>query len=117
MNHPTLDRDVAEAIYKLLGHTYETEKSWCIAKDGDFGCYEPLDISSYEDEYLSNYKEVIPALDFSETIRILPKIGEKKEWSENGLWGTADDLARDYMLAPTPEQGMKEVSNYLRKIL
>jgi hypothetical protein len=110
MNHSTLDRDVAEAIYKLLG--------W-------------LDVAKHYGKHRGGYKAhstdpmshscrrngCIPLPDFSETIRLIPRIAEKLEWSENGLWGTADDLARGYMLAPSPDQGMKEVSNYLREML
>ena len=114
---PTLDRDVAEAIYKLVGE-YETE--WILdSAPCDVPACNCPDTHSMKvrlDDVFP-HPGFIPLPSFSETIRIIPRIAEKLEWSENGLWGTADDLARDYMLAPSPEQGMKEVSNYLRKIL
>lgn len=107
MNHPTLDRDVAEAIYKLLGDTYETA-AWHETPD-DRDPHRP--------------HERIPLPSFSETIRLLPKIGERKGWygrtGEDALmiWNIVSDCAHRYVAAPSPDQGMKEVSNYLRKIL
>lgn len=119
MNHSTLDRDVAEAIYKLLG--------W-------------LDVAKHYGKHRGGYKAhstdpmshscrrngCIPLPDFSETIRLLPKIGEKKGWGMNNEYQGDEEPMREYyakelsiiyMDAPSPFEGMAQVSAYLRKIL
>jgi len=110
---PTLDRDVAEAIYELLGDTYETERYW----------YSPAIGMPITWKLLTHKPNPInaswyPAPDFSETIRLLPKIGEKKGWDEGRvLQPEMYKMVWAYAFVPTEEQGMKQVSEYLRKIL
>jgi len=123
----TIDRDVAEAIYELVDY-YETEQ----AAEVDCPCVEEGYPSCAPD---------LPLPNFSETLRILPKIGETKEWFnfENVLVCPTcgvpnqdecvhappfDELLHrfayitlKYMESPTEEEGIKRVSAYLRKIL
>ena len=89
----TLSLSCSWKIYGLLGDTYLTQARWQLPE------------------------ECPPAPSFSETIRLLPRIAEKKGWSENGLWGSADDIAQMYMLSDTEEEGMEQVSNYLEALL
>lgn len=106
MTNPTLDRDVAEKIVKLVS-TYETRVT---------GSYFIHDMGIDEPDEL-----LLPMPDFGEVIRILPKI-DAAIWRYRPtgyplLTFYSAELVRLYMLAPTPEQGMKDVSDYIRKLL
>lgn len=115
---PTLDRDVAEAIYKIVGE-YETAQRWAFK----LACLR----GELRDAYLIDRGTVItadkvsiPAPDFGETIRIIVQIDKKRDGSydeEDWLTMVYCVITQKYMFAPSPEQGMAEVSNYLRKIL
>ena len=83
---PTLDRDVAEAIYRLVGE-YETE--------------------DFEEEVREPWVVCIPLPNFAELIRIFPKVGEAKGWdyyrNDYGLpsiCGFASVLTGFYMKPP-----------------
>jgi len=101
---PYLDRDVADKIFELVGE-YSTE-----ARSGWEG------FNSFEHDR-------VPMPNFGETIRILPNIGEKKGWERDEVTNkismrrVSHILAEIYMLAPSAEEGMTNVSEYLRKIL
>lgn len=120
---PTLDRDVAEKIHILVGD-YETEVFW-----GDKHMCRAYDCVHCDSPFRDEGS--IPFPNFGETVRILTKIGEKKGWNQetfslaNGhkthTLGDHDihatNMLIDYMNAPTAEEGMKQVSIYLRRIL
>lgn len=76
-----------------------------------------------ERSYLKDFA-VTPAPTFSELIRVLPKIGEKKGWPEThfckgeiSACSVTEDIACAYMLASTEPEGMKAVEEYLLKLL
>ena len=131
MTHPTLDRDVAEKIFRIVGEC-DTKSIWFLIQD-DVGWKEQLETKphiSHNTDILSHPGTIkglqgFSAPDFSETIRILPEIGEKKMWHLDIPHGGKDHSIGDvysrlcviYGFAPTPSEGMKLVSDYLRKIL
>lgn len=102
----TLNLEASKKVYELLGDTYASEREYSPQEGYNTGGF------------------VYPRLNFSELIRLLPKIGEKKGWSED-VWDSnrinlrrmSHILAEIYMLAPTEERGMEEVSKYLLSVL
>ena len=108
----TLSLECSKKLYALLGDTYETERR--ISPENTCG-------SCYENESHIPFGQCIPNPNFAETIRLLPKIGEKKGWGTLHIHGhtstIANDVMMDYMLAPTPEEGMERLSEYLMKLL
>lgn len=70
-----------------------------------------------------------PAPTFAELIRVLPRIGEKKGWSDkittnkygeildSEVWQKVCKIVAKYMDAPTELEGMKAVEEYLMKLL
>ena len=117
----TLSLSCSKKLYELLGQTYETEKYRDKqGRETTFGVGPSILSERCEDGSricTSDLVKYTPAPSFSETIRLLPRIAEKNEWSENGLWGSADDIAQMYMLSDTEEEGMEQVSNYLEALL
>lgn len=111
-----LDRDVAEKIYELVGE-HETENEY---RHLTFDIYQLI---RRKKKYTGISLGCFPAPDFSETIRILPNIGGKKGWERDEVTNkismrrVSHILAEIYMLAPTAEEGMKNVSDYLRRII
>ena len=152
----TLSLSCSRKIYELLGDTYETEKYWvngdvgygyegdleitpsenwnltdCKPDRGDvevsYELYEAgLDAYSAEKDRLFSLLTPIPAPSFSETIRLLPKIAEKKGWKDYvnrnedsgcGMWDVAEDLTCFFVEATTEAEAMAKVSEYLEKML
>lgn len=70
--------------------------------------------------YLKDFA-VTPAPTFSELIRVLPKIGEKKGWEGERFSFVPPHhvlhIIAHYMNAPTEAEGMQAVEEYLMKIL
>lgn len=89
----TLSLSCSWKIYGLLGDTYLTQARWQLPE------------------------ECPPAPSFSETIRLLPRIAEKKGWQEYECPLFFQDVGAIYMSAPTEEEGMERVSNYLEALL
>ena len=65
----------------------------------------------------------IPAPNFAELIRILPKIGKKKGWGMS-QWKHPNDVTQicnsaslRFMNAPTEPEGMAAVEGYLMKLI
>lgn len=130
-----LNLEASKKVYELLGDTYETEFFWdkwcehiypCVPSDHKLKVHSEADFTKDGSElyFYEPSDDAISAPNFSELIRLLPKIGEKKGWSED-VWDSnrinlrrmSHILAEIYMLAPTEEQGMEEVSKYLLKVL
>lgn len=115
MNMTTLSLETSKKIYELIGE-YETEKVWVTWADTDGIEHGPniwlvFDLVGLkEGEY-----DCSPAYGFSELIRILPKIKDKK--FPGSLGWLAADLAIAYMDSTTEKDGMAEVEDYLKKIL
>lgn len=116
---PTINLETSRKIFELVGE-YETEKSWHW-RDGDL-------TDSWVDDWedLSNELELhieqLPAPDFGELIRVLPKIEEeKKDWGLKALKPNAYEYGRVllglYMHADSPEAGMIACDEYLAKLL
>ena len=98
----TLSLSCSRKIYELLGDTYETEKHHSIWRGETV-----LDIETGS----------IPAPSFSETIRLLPKIAEKKGWEDYECALFLYDVYPLYVYTATEEEGMAKVSEYLEKTL
>lgn len=128
-----LNLEASKKVYELLGDTYETEFFWdkwcehiypCMPSDHKLKVHSEADFTKDGSElyFYEPSDDAISAPNFSELIRLLPKIGEKKGWSVIDGYPTealakAQLMTEMYMLAPTEEQGMEEVSKYLLKIL
>lgn len=115
----TLSLECSKKLYALLGE-YETEQRWSVK----IACLRGVLPEAYlipRGSVMTADKYSIPAPNFAETIRLLPKIGEKKGWGTLHIHGhtstIANDVMMDYMLAPTPEEGMERLSEYLMKLL
>jgi len=74
------------------------------------------------------WKFVCEAPDFGETIRLLPLIAKKKGWliqdtcfvydgMTQKLPVVMEHLAYEYMLAPSPEEGMRLISEEIMKLV
>lgn len=118
----TLSLETSKKIYELVGE-YETEKSWTKHFRINDALCTAVHIPEGRFNLLKAGYEVTPAPTFSELIRILPKIGEKKGYKmdvfSSGLntFKLASDLTDMYMDAPTEEEGMEAVEEYLKKLL
>jgi len=131
----TLSLETSRKLEKLIGKV-ETELTYERITDRDSGEWLSWEIlrTPFSDEVCKHFKlkhEQHPAPSFSELIRLLPLIGEKKEWAvyritfskgreqtdigDAGLY--AGELANMFMSAPTPEDWMRQVDEYLIKIL
>lgn len=112
----TLSLSCSRKIYELLGDTYTTEHRW--HKRGvsfspvPYGWTIPDDAQTRTVE-LYDY----PAPSFSETIRLLPKIAEKKKLNEHIFRSHVISIVGSFMLAPTEEEGMAKVSEYLESLI
>ena len=123
----TLSLSCSKKIYELLGETYETENKW-FKRDAAVAISDywvpPLNWTTPEDmKETKSEPYKYPAPTFSETIRLLPKIAEKKGWTPSNpleksteLDRTANECVWIYMTANTETEGMAEVSEYLEKI-
>lgn len=64
--------------------------------------------------------QVLEPLDFASLIRVLSKIGEKRDgYNDEEDWVTLAyvEVTRAYMGAPTEPEGMAAVETYLMKLL
>lgn len=101
----TLSLSCSKKLYELLGETYETEKHHSVWRGETV-----LDIETGS----------IPAPSFSETIRLLPKIGEKAGldgYGKESIETVSEKCMLLFQEAPTEEEGMKQVSDYLEALL
>jgi hypothetical protein len=117
----TLGLSCSKKLYELLGETYETEMHW---KCHHF--FKPFltenresdqDWEGQRNEPESERFRYIQAPSFSETIRLLPKIAKRKGWKDYECPLFFQDVGAIYMSAPTEEEGMKQVSDYLEALL
>jgi len=125
MTHLSLE--ASKKIFDLIGD-YETEQSYSEREEEDCTC-------GYHGE--PGYT-LTPRPNLGEALRLLPKIGEKKGWvpyhaavlskaqkEARGVWHPTIEwvevkvrhCADLYAAAPSPEEGMKEVSKYLLSII
>lgn len=127
----TLSLSCSRKVYELLGDTYETE--FAFYQRGSYFCGKDY-IKESEPEAMRRqngtldfpWKCLGPAYSFAETVRLLPRITEKKGWrdyvnrseeSGHGMWDTLEDMTCFFVEAQTEEEGMAKVSEYLEKIL
>lgn len=111
--------EASKKLYELLGDTYETRFKW----------YHPwlttgvpeIRLSGKVPKIINYLFGDVPAPVFSELLRLLPKIGEAKGWEyEEGCLGQeiqllCECISEIWMLAPTEEEGISEVGEYLLK--
>jgi hypothetical protein len=111
----TLSLSCSKKLYELLGETYQTKGYWVPGLDMD----GPVPTPTFEvhSKYYGAAKQRFPAPSFSETIRLLPKIAKKKGWADYECPLFFQDVGTIYMSAPTEEEGMKRVSDYLEALL
>jgi len=116
MKTTCLDPYVAEKVYEIVGE-YETENEYrCLTLD-------VFRLMRRKKKYTGSCLACFPAPNFGETTRLLTKIGERKGWERDEVTNkismrrVSHVLAEIYMLAPSAEEGMTNVSEYLRKIL
>ena len=120
----TLSLSCSKKLYELLGETYETESfhEKRITDEVDLG-----------NGTMFYYYKKIPLPSFSETIRLLPRIAEKKGWAPffaariaslrvlmqdaKQVETVASHCVELYIHAYTEEEGMEQVSNYLEALL
>lgn len=109
----TLSLSCSKKLYELLGEKFNTEQHWAEVtdSDGETAKYSVVDYYNCSDV------NCVPASSFSETIRLLPKIAERKEWKDYECPLFFQDVGTIYMSAPTEEEGMKRVSDYLEALL
>lgn len=120
MTAATLSLSCSRKIYELLGDAYGTSRHW----DPEFGRLCRCGDGPEEFRHLT----AVPAPNFSETIRLLPKIAEKKGWiywvEEKNELENLEKLAEvtqgicwQYTKTKTEEEGMAKVSEYLENAL
>ena len=116
---PTLNLEASKKVYELLGWL-DVEKHF--GKHRGSNKVHPTDPMSHS----CRRDGCIPLPNLGELIRLLPKIGEKKGWEFEEFFGrvtiakvriVAYHLANYYLEAPSPEEGMEEVSKYLLSII
>jgi len=121
----TLSLETSKKIYELVGE-YGTEWKWERITDkntGEWLLWEKLRTPFNDEicEYFGIAHERYPAPTFSELLRILPKIAEKKgDWSWanfSHIRDRAADLCEKYYSAPTEPEAMAAVDKYLSKLL
>lgn len=113
----TLSLSCSKKLYELLGDTYETGSKHC--RERIKSVWHPWFTSNGTWPVNHNDLEQVPAPSFSETIRLLPRIGRLQGWTvwENPTPVSLQALVMNYMYAPTEEEGMEQVSNYLEALL
>lgn len=114
----TLTLPASKKVRELLRKTYETKLSY---EDEDTG------LGTHETDECCLKNHCIPLPDFSEIIRLVPSIIKAKGWEEGkGTWpvqyeGKRLMLARRwsmfYMDAPSPEEGMRLISEEILKLV
>lgn len=110
-----LSLETSKKVYELCGDI-KTEMTYAYNLDGEYDLLRNDDVQ----EHLAGD---VPAISFSELIRLLPKIGEKKGWRVGGARAAGqlvNKLVRItalYVNAPTEPEGMAAVESYLLSIL
>lgn len=120
----TLSLSCSKKIYELLGETYETENKW-FKRDAAVAISDywvpPLNWTTPEDmKETKSEPYKYPAPTFSETIRLLPKIGEKAGldgYGKESIGTVSEKCMLLFQEAPSEEEGMKRVSDYLEALL
>lgn len=110
----TLSLSCSKKLHALLGDTYETKWAW-FNNDGEMGMTLGWELVFFGWARETKGYEWHPSPSFSETVRLLPKIAEKKGW--NGYQLELEFISTVYATAPTEEKGMEDISEYLEKIL
>lgn len=118
MTLSVLPLETSRLIYELVGE-YECERYWVVYRSAVTGSprliwAKPRNGRQSDSK---NYLVRIPAPNFAETIRVLPRIGEKKGWSDLDQGIYRDDIAMLYAEAPIEPEGMDDVNSYLLKLL
>lgn len=108
----TLSLEASRKIFELIGK-YETERRWIYT-----GKWKVVKPRVYDTEKTIHSSEGFPAPTFSELIRVLPRIGEKKGWEPIKQ---VSDIARwmlfTFMTTHSEPQAMRDIETYLEKIL
>lgn len=123
----TLSLSCSKKIYELLGRSDKTELYYN-HQYGYLTSHEGDSIVASNGNVIDVNWGNIPAPSFSETIRLLPRIAEKKGWiywvEEKDELENLEKLAEvtqgicwQYTKAKTEEEGMKQVSDYLEALL
>lgn len=114
-----LSLEPSKRIHALIGD-YETEKRW---REYDVPG-SSVNLEPTNDRLRLVTKQNYPAPTFAELLRVLPRIGEMKGWTKAHrlqdiptISNVRNKLSRLYSCATTGEQGMKDVENYLMKLL
>jgi len=122
----TLSLSCSKKIYELLGETYETENKW-FKRDAAVATSDywipPLNWTTPEDmKETKSEPYKYPAPTFSETIRLLPRLIKHMPTHERmpldaEISTHSGIILHNFMHAPTEEEGMKHVSDYLEALL
>lgn len=119
----TLSLEASKKVFEIVGE-YETERDWELSFDKrSWFLTIPEEYLPEDTMQLAYCRTRVPAPNFAELVRVLPKIGEKKKW--NAGWGRSGTCLIDvlynvsiiYMNAPTEPEGMAAVETYLMKLL
>lgn len=129
MNTP-LDLEPSKVIFSLTGW-YSTQRHWMepvnilepwfLITPKEFACTVCAPVSCEP----AVIRRSVPAPTFGETIRVMRIIGSKKDWGDPLLytWDSTELNRHIYAVtwlyhnAPSDEEGMRAVSNYLLKLL
>lgn len=121
-----LSLEASKKIFELVGE-YETEKCYLIPPEGCFGATEPIEWGILGDDLIERGYSGVPAPSFSELVRVMPKIGVKKQWGimpERSFYEARISpshhsmmMVEMYMSSPTEPEGMAAVERYLMEIL
>jgi len=112
---PVLSLETSRRLYELLGEV-ETEQYWI--KPSSAQTYFLASKQNMGTRDQSTLEGVYPAPSFGELIRLLPALGEKLGWSSHEIQDKhLSIVAVQYMVAPTPQEGMEKVEAYLEKLL
>lgn len=109
----TLSLSCSRKIYELLAGACQTERFWVVKFKDPF---KPTHLATSNDVIPADSYS-IPAPSFSETIRLLPKIAEKKGWEDYECSLFLYDVYPLYVSTPTEEEGMAKVSEYLEGLI
>lgn len=94
--NPTTSLDFSRKLFEIIGEQ-ETEH--------------------YANEELFDRSLGIPAYTFGELLKVIPLIAEKKGWKEGVDLHTAAAISFAFISPTIPEQGMKDVEDYLMTML
>lgn len=119
MSNPTTSLEFSRKVFEIIGGQ-KTYFGWVHS----FGRMQLTRLTKrYRLAESYHIDTKISAYTFSELIRVIPLIAEKKGWKEHGIYERAmevvENIALKYVFPypNTPEQGMKDVEAYLMKML